>query len=216
MVVLAAIVNAYLVTLWLHSYVRWALVGVALVFAVRTARGWSQAAQWQPPDERAHSLFVALIDTQLALGLMLYAWLSPITHVFFAQPGVGMKDPVLRFFGLEHIFAMVIAVTAVHVGRIRSKKAASDRLRHRRACLSTLFVLLLMAASIPWPFLRYGRPLLRELSGSTARAPTAPHIGYLGMAPRLITLHRATIELSPQCRSQLQPKSIAHEQKLVV
>src|SRR5262249_9176043 len=95
------------------------------------------------------------------LGLTLYAFLSPFSHAFFADAALGMKQPALRFFGVEHIFAMLTAVVVVHIGRRRSRKA-EGRLRHRRVFVTTLAALLVILASIPWPFLRYGRPLARS------------------------------------------------------
>ena len=159
--------SVYAFTLLTHSYLRWLIVAVGLLLVVRTALGWARAATWLEADERLHSIFVALIDTQFTLGLVLYLFLSPISHAFFAQPGIGMKQPMLRFFGMEHAVAMVLAVSIVHVGRVRSKKAATPQLRQRRACISVLGALLLIALSIPWPFLPYGRPLLRGVSSSS-------------------------------------------------
>jgi cation transport ATPase len=92
---------------------------------------------------------------------MLYIFLSPMASAFFSDVGNAMKEPALRFFGVEHIAGMIVAITILHIGRARSKKAGTPRLRHRRVWVSTLIALTVIAASIPWPFLRYGRPLLR-------------------------------------------------------
>jgi hypothetical protein len=153
--------SVYAFTLLTHSYLRWLIVAVGLLLLARTALGWARSSNWVEADERLHTIFVALIDTQFTLGIVMYLFLSPISHAFFAQPGLGMKQPVLRFFGMEHAVAMVVAVSIVHIGRSRSKKAATPRLRQSRTCISVLVALLLIAVSIPWPFLPYGRPLLR-------------------------------------------------------
>ena len=160
--------SAYPLTLWIHSWLRWAIVVLLLIVLMRSALGWARARAWLELDERLHRLLVACLDMQFTLGLLLYVFLSPFTKLFFGQPAASMKDPVLRFFGVEHVFAMVLAITAVHVGRVRSKKAPTPQLRQRRVCLSTVFALLLIGLSIPWPFMRYGRPLLRSLSSAPA------------------------------------------------
>ena len=167
--------NAYAVTLWIHSWMRWAILGLALAVVVRSAIGWARSRAWLELDERLNRLFVAFIDMQFMLGLLLYVFLSPFSALFFAQPGAAMKDSMLRFFGVEHIFAMVIAISLVHVGRVRSKKASTPQLRQRRVCLSTLFALLLIGASIPWPFMPYARPLLRTFSSAHPTALPAAH-----------------------------------------
>jgi hypothetical protein len=165
--------TVYALTLWIHSYLRWLIVLVVLLLLVRSAIGWARSADWGEPDERLHAIFIALLDTQFTLGIVLYLFLSPISAAFFAQPGIGMKEPVLRFFGMEHPLAMILAVSIAHVGRARSKKALTPQLRQRRVCTSTLVVLLLIAVSIPWPFLRHGRPLLRGVTRSAVLAPPA-------------------------------------------
>jgi hypothetical protein len=163
--------SIYAFTLLTHSYLRWLIVAVGLLLVVRTAMGWARSAHWLEADERLHSIFVALIDTQFTLGIVLYLFLSPISHAFFAQPGVGMKEPTLRFFGMEHAVAMLVAVAIVHIGRVRSKRATAPRVRQRLVCSSVLIALLLIAVSIPWPFLPYGRPLLRGVSNARYDAP---------------------------------------------
>ena len=52
---------------------------------------------------RVHTTFIALLDIQLALGLALYVLLSPIASQAITDIGAAMRDPQLRFFGVEHI-----------------------------------------------------------------------------------------------------------------
>jgi len=153
--------KTYLVVLTVHSYLRWAVLALVLIVLARSLRGWARSREWTRVDDRFHTALVGTVDLQLLLGLALYIFLSPMTSAFFADFRNAMKEPALRFFGLEHIAAMVVAIAILHIGRDRSKKAKAPRLRHRRVWVSTLIALLLVAASIPWPFLRYGRPLLR-------------------------------------------------------
>jgi len=169
----------YTTVLLVHSWWRWAVMALLLVVVARAFAGWMRARSWSRLDERLHVLLVAAIDLQLLLGLTLYAVLSPFTRAFFENAALGMKQPALRFFGIEHIFGMVIAVVIIHVGRRRSRKA-EGKLRQRRVWSTTLAALLVILTSIPWPFLRYRRPLFRTTAAlvppnpddveSTARA----------------------------------------------
>jgi hypothetical protein len=151
----------YLLTLLTHSYLRWLVVALLLTVSARGARGWLRCNAWSTPDERWHAALVGAVDLQFTLGLILYSVLSPYRGAFFANARVAMHDPVLRFFGIEHAFGMIVAVALVHVGRSASKRAPTARVRQRRSCLWTLSALLVVAVSIPWPGRRYGRPLLR-------------------------------------------------------
>src|SRR5689334_7514169 len=104
---------------------------------------------------------VATVDIQLILGLLLYVFLSPLPRLFFSNLSASIKDPTLRFFGMEHEIAMLVATAIIHVGRIRAKRAVTVNLRHRQVWTSTLLALFIIVAATPWPGLRHGRPLLR-------------------------------------------------------
>jgi hypothetical protein len=60
---------------------------------------------------------------------------------------------------------MLIAIAVLHAGRARSKRVLDVRLRQRVVFVSTVTALVLFLVSTPWPFLPYGRPLLRTSSG---------------------------------------------------
>lgn len=155
------------IVLVLHNSVRWVILCALVVVGWRSFVAWRKGRVWRTWDERWHVLLVAAFDTQLLLGLTLYLWLSPLPRALWADFAGGMKNRVLRFFGLEHIAMMVLAVIVVHVGRAISKRASAAR-RHRHVWISTLAALVIVAASIPWPGLEHARPLLRT---SLAVAP---------------------------------------------
>ncbi|MGC4088795.1 MAG: cytochrome c [Polyangiaceae bacterium] len=165
------------VVLWVHSYLRWAILLLGVFFAIGTGLGWRGARPFTARSERVQRALLGLVDLQFLLGLTLFLWLSPISHAFFAEPRAGMRDSLLRFFGIEHALGMLLAIGVLHAGRRRSKRAANDALRQRAAFLSTVGFLVLACLSIPWPGSRHGRPLLRtpvaEAEGSLAVAGSA-------------------------------------------
>jgi hypothetical protein len=153
----------YVLVLYVHSYTRWAVVVTSLILSVRTALGWARGRVWSRADEVAHKALMVAVNWQFTLGVIMYLFLSPFSHAFFANVGMAYHEPTLRFFGLEHPIAMLTAVSLVHFGRERSQRV-TGRDRHRSACRWTLAAVLVFAIAIPWPFLKYGRPLLRTLS----------------------------------------------------
>lgn len=167
----------YAVVLVLHSWVRWIVVLAGVAFLVRTFGGLRQKRPWTPLDELSHKAFLRSFDVQFLLGTLLYAFLSPISRAFLAAGGAGMKDPTLRFFGLEHAFGMVVAIALVHIGRGRSRKAPSDAVRHRRAFTFSLLGFLVAFVSVPWPFMKTKRPLARFGSESAAVATAGEPTG---------------------------------------
>lgn len=151
--------------LFTHSWLRWAVLLAAVLVCARSFAASRSGRSWGRGDERLHVALVSVLDLQLLLGLVLYLSLSPFSRAFFDDYRMGMEDPVVRFFGLEHVLAMVVAITIVHVGRVRSKRQTEGAGRHRVVWVSTLIALLLIFVSIPWPVFPYARPLLRGLVG---------------------------------------------------
>jgi hypothetical protein len=150
----------YLTTLTLHSWLRWAVLAVGL-WAVLRAYAGASGRPWAPTDEAAGRWFTMSLDVQFVLGLLLYGLLSPITAQAVADMGEAMGTPVLRFWAVEHLALVLLALVFAHVGRSRARKARTDAARHRQAAIFYTLALLAVLAAIPWPFMDIGRPLFR-------------------------------------------------------
>lgn len=150
----------YSIVLTLHSILRWLVIVFALFALIRAATGISFKRGWMTMDNRAGLWFTSLLDLQVLLGLILYFFLSPTTAVVLQNFGAAMANPAARFFGIEHVIGMLIAVVLAHVGRALVRRAPAPAQKHRRAALWFALALLVILAAIPWPFLSYGRPLI--------------------------------------------------------
>ena len=159
------------IVLFLHSYQRWLVLGLALAVAARSLSGLRSERPWSSSEDRLHAGFVWSMRIQFILGVLLYVLLSPITDAFFSSLRAAMKVGDLRFFGLEHALMMLAAVAVADTGRARSKRIADPRARRRRVCWTTGIPLLLMLAAVPWPFMPTKRPLLRS-APATAQVTT--------------------------------------------
>jgi hypothetical protein len=152
----------YPVTLTLHSWLRWIAVIAGVVAVVRFFMGGLGKREWQPLDARLITLFPMLMDIQLLLGLLLYFFASPITTGALRNFGAAMSNAVTRFYAVEHLFMMLIALVVAHVGSVLiRKRSAAARFRIGVIFFGLALVLLFLA--IPWPFLAAGagRPWLR-------------------------------------------------------
>lgn len=148
----------YTAVLILHSWLRWGVLAAGLAAWGRSAFGGSRT--WTRADDRAGFWFIVALDLQIVLGLLLYAGLSPYTTAALRDFGGAMKDSTLRFWAVEHAAGAIAGVALAHVGRVRIRRADPGR-RRRVAAIFYGLALLAIALSIPWPFLPYGRPLLR-------------------------------------------------------
>jgi hypothetical protein len=142
----------------IHSLLRWVVLLAGLAAVGRGVAGWG-GRPWLPADRLAGRVFVGVLDLQFLIGLVLYVVLSPTVGAAISNVGAAMRDPILRFFLVEHAVGMIVAIALAHVGQSKIKKAIDDTRRHRTAAVFfglSLFVILL---SIPWPGMPAGRPL---------------------------------------------------------
>jgi hypothetical protein len=103
------------------------------------------------------------LDLQLVIGLLLYVALSPTTAEIFDNFGEAMRDPVARFWAVEHITMMLIAVILAHVGRVLARKARTPSAERARMLIAFGLATLLIIIATPWPGFRAGRELFRGL-----------------------------------------------------
>ncbi|MTI39589.1 cytochrome B [Fulvivirga lutimaris] len=134
-----------------HSGLRW-LVLAALVIAIVNSFGKTKGGVTFANKDKKKALF-ALIFThiQFLIGLVLY-FISP--KVVFS--GASMKDDVLRFFLVEHVSLMVLAIILITVGYSKAKRTAMDGKKFKTIMVYYIIGLILILASIPWPFRNLG------------------------------------------------------------
>jgi len=150
----------YTFVLLLHSWLRWAalVAGVGATMAAFTDR--AQTAGLGRSDRWGLALMAAL-DLQMLLGLLLYLVLSPTMEAIRQNFGAAMQDRVARFWAVEHISMMLMAVILVHVGRVLARKAKTPEARRTRLLVCFGIATLAMIAATPWPGMSNGRPLFR-------------------------------------------------------
>ena len=149
----------YTTLLVVHSLLRWVVLAVAVVALFRAFGGWSTGRPWTPTDEKIGKNFILFFDVQIVIGLLLYVGFSPITQAAFRDFGAAMGNSVMRFWAVEHLFGMLVAVALAHIGRVRARKRIDPRSRHRTTAIFFGLALLVMLLTIPWPFMPAARPL---------------------------------------------------------
>jgi hypothetical protein len=147
----------YSALLTTHSILRWLVIVTGLLAANRAWRASSSTVA--AGTSSAGLVFTVLFDLQLLIGLLLYFLASPITTAALHRFGGAMSNDVLRFWMIEHPFGMLAGFGLAHIARAKSRRAQNPAERRRAAIYFSLAILAVIA-TIPWPFLPYGRPLL--------------------------------------------------------
>lgn len=147
--------DLYNILLHVHSVGRW-IVLLLLIFAILN----SLIAGSRPfikTDARLGLLLTIFADLMLLIGI--YLWVvGPRGYHMLEGKGMSdiMKDPTTRFFAIEHMVGMLVAIILIHIGKSQGRKKISDKSKHRRTMLFYLIALLIILVSIPWPFRAVG------------------------------------------------------------
>ena len=148
--------SLYNVLLHVHSVGRWVVL-VLLLFGIIN----SLIAGNRPyirTDNRLGLLLTISADIMLLVGIILWYFGPRGYQSIQAAGGMSnaMKDATTRFYGIEHLAGMLIAIILIHIGKAQGRKKISDKSKHRRTLIFYFLALLIILASIPWPFRQIG------------------------------------------------------------
>ncbi|MEO6284544.1 MAG: cytochrome B [Dyadobacter sp.] len=128
-----------------HSGLRYVVLGLLIAAIIAAYTNWKQAKQG---DSKIYLFALIATHTQLLIGLILY----------FMSPKVNfdlISEKVFRFYSIEHVFMMIIAIVLITLGRVRSKKLSGAD-KHRTVLFFYAMALIIILAAIPWPFRNLG------------------------------------------------------------
>ncbi|MFL9485450.1 hypothetical protein ACI6Q2_21890 [Chitinophagaceae bacterium LWZ2-11] len=150
--------------LGLHSLLRWAILLLLLVVIIRTIV--NSEAKYSEPNRKWGLRLLIVTHINLLIGLYQY---------FFGEKGIalikeyGMKDVMktsaLRYWAIEHIFGMIVAVALITAGYSISKKPIEAAKKNKKLLVIYVLALVVILAVVPWPFRTgdVGRPWFRGL-----------------------------------------------------
>ena len=126
-----------------HSGFRWLLLLFLVLAVFKALAGWLGKKPYGKTDNLLAVLLVSFTHIQAIIGIVLFV-MSDIAKAGMADMGSAMKEPALRFWTIEHGMIMVLAVVFITIGRAKSKKAATDELKHKKGAIFYLLALLLI------------------------------------------------------------------------
>jgi len=130
-----------------HSGLRWVAL-LLLVVAIINAFSRQNKGIYSNKDKMLNLIAMIVLHIQFLIGGILIFVGAKATYT-----AGWMKSEVFRFFGLEHIIGMLLAILIVTYGRKNAeKKVVGTRDKHRRIMFSYTIGLILILLSIPWPF----------------------------------------------------------------
>ncbi len=141
----------YLIIVHSHSVLRWFLLIFLIYSMVISFIKWRTSGSLSKTDSLMASLTVYFSHLQLLIGIILY--FTSFKVMFNAE---AMVSPIVRFFTVEHVAIMVIAIACLTIGNSKAKKASDPKQKAKLIFIWFAIGFVLIMAAIPWPFRALG------------------------------------------------------------
>ncbi|WP_374948984.1 cytochrome B [Mucilaginibacter sp.] len=135
--------TAYSFFKYFHSGFRYIVIILILAAIIGALAGWLGKKGYTDGNRKLNLFAMISAHTQFLLGLVLY-FLSPF--VVFAK--TTMKDPMARYWTVEHITMMIFAIVLITIGHSKSKKAALPEAKHRSIAIFYILAFIVVAVAI--------------------------------------------------------------------
>ena len=124
-----------------HSYLRYAVLALLILVIVTSLMGWLGKKPYTNTNNKLSLFLLIATHLQFLVGLILY-FVSP----FVQFNSSAMKDS--RYWTVEHVSMMIIAVALITAARSTAKKMTLDEPKHKRLFIFNSIALLIILASI--------------------------------------------------------------------
>ena len=133
--------------LHLHSFLRYIVLILVLLSIFQAVSAGNKP--YTATNKKINLFALISAHTQLLIGLVLY----------FISPNVNFKDmsnPTTRYWTVEHITMMILAIVLITIGYSKSKKAIEAKAKHRAIYIYyTLAIVIVLLAILTMK----GRPM---------------------------------------------------------
>lgn len=140
----------YDILLFGHSWLRWLALVFFLIVIVTSLQGMSGDKEYTKGNKTMAASLMGTLHLQLLIGLLLYFFYSPITTTALDNMRIAMKVPAVRYWAVEHISMMVVAVIIAQIGSIRVKKSSLAKKKFKLQAIFYGLALILILSRIPW------------------------------------------------------------------
>lgn len=140
-----------------HNILRWVILIFLLLSIFR-----NMTAGNVPFSKRDKAFGLPLlISAHITFLIGLYLWFTTNGYPQIKATGFGevMKDPVNRFWAVEHPLMQLIAIILITIGYGQRKSRHTSRIQRRRTLIYYFLALIAILIAVPWPFREVvGRP----------------------------------------------------------
>jgi len=132
-----------------HGGLRWLLLIGLVVAIIKFVTGWSKNRVFDSGDKKVALFTLIFAHLQLVLGLVLY-FMGPWPEMLAENAAEVMKSGELRFYAVEHLIGMLVAIALITVGYSRAKRLKLDFKKFKVLLWTYLVSLIIILINIPW------------------------------------------------------------------
>jgi len=139
-------INMYSGIVHLHSGLRWIVLGLLIYAIFKAYQAWKSGEGFSAKDKKMNLYALMATHIQILIGFYLYVKSAKVS---FAEGWI--KNPLTRFFGMEHIMMMLIGAILITIGYSIGKRkegAAGAKVTFWLFLIGLLVIL----SRIPWPW----------------------------------------------------------------
>lgn len=148
--------------LGLHSLLRWFIIFLLLINIFRSIVGSDNP--FSMDDKKWNLRLLIITHINLLVGLYQYFFGEKGFALFSKYGAEVMKNAEQRFWAVEHITGMIIAVVLITITRVVSKKEIEPSKKNKKLATLYILALVIILASVPWPFRFQDVPWFRGLN----------------------------------------------------
>lgn len=126
-----------------HSGLRYLVLLTLIIVIIKSLAGWLGQKPYNRVDDKLSLYLFMLTHIQLLLGIILY-FVSDMVQ--FNEATMSNKE--LRYWAVEHVTIMLIAIILITMARITSKKLTDAVAKHKRMFIFNALALLLILMAI--------------------------------------------------------------------
>jgi len=123
-----------------HSGWRYIVLILLVIAVIQALAGWFGKKAYTEGNRKLNVFTLIGAHIQLLIGIALYV-LSPLTKG-------PMGDALYRYWKMEHIAMMIIAIVLITVGNARSKKVDAALSKHKTIAIFFCIALIIVVAAI--------------------------------------------------------------------
>lgn len=123
-----------------HSGWRYIVLILLVVAVLQAIMGWFGNKAYTEGNRKLNVFTLISAHVQLLFGLVLY-FLSPLTKG-------AMGEAIFRYWKVEHVTMMVIAIVIITIGNAKSKKVKDAVAKHKTIAMFFGIALIIILAAI--------------------------------------------------------------------